>query len=54
MKKIQLETIVPKELEDKRLDLVLSKLFPKYSRSKIQSWIKAKQILLTSFNTFSL
>jgi Pseudouridylate synthases, 23S RNA-specific len=44
MRKIELETIVPKELEGKRLDLVLSKLFPKYSRSKIQSWIKAGEV----------
>ena len=50
MKKIQLETIVPKELEDKRLDLVLSKLFPKYSRSKIQSWIKAGEVEVNDLN----
>tara|TARA_B100001996_G_scaffold166900_1_gene127218 strand:+ start:94 stop:1038 length:945 start_codon:yes stop_codon:yes gene_type:complete len=50
MKKIELETIVPKELEGKRLDLVLSKLFPKYSRSKIQSWIKAEEVIVNGSN----
>tara|TARA_B100001250_G_scaffold318362_1_gene281012 strand:- start:329 stop:1282 length:954 start_codon:yes stop_codon:yes gene_type:complete len=44
MKKIELVTAVPKELEGKRLDLVLSKIFPQYSRSKIQSWIKAGEV----------
>ena len=50
MEKIELETIVPKELENKRLDLVLSKLFPKYSRSKIQSWIKAGEVAVNDLN----
>ena len=50
MKKIELETVVPKELEGKRLDLVLSKLFPKYSRSKIQSWIKAGEVAVNNLN----
>jgi len=50
MEKIELETVVPKELENKRLDLVLSKLFPKYSRSKIQSWIKAGEVAVNDLN----
>tara|TARA_B100001250_G_scaffold60616_1_gene47306 strand:- start:1387 stop:2331 length:945 start_codon:yes stop_codon:yes gene_type:complete len=50
MEKIKLETIVPKELENKRLDLVLSKLFPSYSRSKIQSWIRAGEVIVNDLN----
>ena len=50
MEKIELETVVPKELENKRLDLVLSKLFPKYSRSKIQSWIKVGEVTVNNSN----
>ena len=50
MKKIELKAIVPKELESKRLDLVLSKLFPKYSRSKIQSWIKTGEVKVNDLN----
>ena len=50
MEKIELETVAPKELENKRLDLVLSKLFPKYSRSKIQSWIKAGEVAVNDLN----
>ena len=41
MKKIELEIAIPKELDGKRLDVALSELLPEYSRSKIQSWIKA-------------
>ena len=41
MKKIELEITIPKELDGKRLDVALSELLPEYSRSKIQSWIKA-------------
>ena len=50
MKKIELEAIVPKKLEGERLDLVLSKLFPKYSRSKIQSWIKTEKVKVNDLN----
>ena len=50
MKKIELEAIVPKKLEGKRLDLVLSKLFPEYSRSKIQSWIKTEEVKVNDLN----
>ena len=50
MEKIELETVVPKELGGERLDLVLSKLFPKYSRSKIQSWIKAGEVAVNDLN----
>tara|TARA_B100000929_G_scaffold278446_2_gene254702 strand:+ start:1188 stop:2132 length:945 start_codon:yes stop_codon:yes gene_type:complete len=50
MEKIELETVVPKELGGERLDLVLSKLFPKYSRSKIQSWIKVGEVTVNNSN----
>ena len=48
MKKIELEITIPKELDGKRLDVALSELLPEYSRSKIQSWIKAGCLLYTS------
>ena len=35
---------VDDSLDNKRLDLVVSKLMPKYSRSHIQNWIKIGQI----------
>ena len=44
MRKIQLEIVIPKKFEGKRLDLALSKLFPEHSRSQIQSWIKAGEV----------
>ena len=44
MRKIQLEIVIPKKFEGKRLDLALSKLFPEHSRSRIQSWIKAGEV----------
>tara|TARA_B110000014_G_C20061322_1_gene552738 strand:- start:80 stop:1027 length:948 start_codon:yes stop_codon:yes gene_type:complete len=40
MEKIELKITIPENLERKRLDLALSELFPEYSRSRIQSWIK--------------
>jgi len=30
---------IPEELDDKRLDQVLARLFPDYSRSRLQHWI---------------
>ena len=44
MRKIQLEIVIPEKYKGKRLDLALSKLFPEYSRSRIQSWIKAGEV----------
>lgn len=44
MSKLQLQTIIPKELAGKRLDQALSKLYPEHSRSRIQSWIKAGDV----------
>jgi len=44
MRKIQLKIVIPEKFKGKRLDLALSKLFPEYSRSRIQSWIKAGEV----------
>ena len=42
-KKIKLSAIVPVNLDNMRLDQVLAKLFPDYSRSQLTKWIYAKQ-----------
>ena len=39
--KISLKNIVPAELAGVRLDQALAKLFPNYSRSQLQNWIRA-------------
>jgi 23S rRNA pseudouridine1911/1915/1917 synthase len=41
MKIIHLTTTVPPELANTRFDSALAKLFPQYSRSRWQAWIKA-------------
>lgn len=38
---INLRATIPENLADKRLDIVLSSLFPEHSRSRLQNWIKA-------------
>ncbi|TVQ69805.1 MAG: 23S rRNA pseudouridine(1911/1915/1917) synthase RluD [Chromatiaceae bacterium] len=38
---IHLDATIPPELAGKRLDAVLARLFPEYSRSRIQQWIEA-------------
>lgn len=43
-KQIQLNTTIPPELEDQRLDVALSTLFPDYSRSQLQLWIKKNNV----------
>lgn len=37
---IQLQALVPEELDGERLDVVASSVFPQYSRSRLQQWIK--------------
>ncbi len=37
---IQLDAVVPTALEGSRLDQVAARLFPDYSRSRLQAWIK--------------
>lgn len=43
---IHLTAQIPEEMADKRLDTVLAELFPDYSRSRLQQWIKAGQVWL--------
>ncbi len=44
MPKLQLQIVIPEKLSGKRLDQALSQLVPEYSRSRIQSWIKAGDV----------
>ncbi len=46
MKKITLTNIIPIELENQRLDVALSQLFPDYSRNQIQQWIREGYVQL--------
>jgi 23S rRNA pseudouridine1911/1915/1917 synthase len=41
---IQASATVPYGLAGKRLDQVLAEIFPQYSRSRLQSWLKSEQI----------
>ena len=43
---IELEAEVPEELHGDRLDQTAAQLFPDYSRSRLQSWIKKGQLRL--------
>ena len=43
---IELEAQVPEELHGDRLDQAAAQLFPDYSRSRLQSWIKKGQLRL--------
>jgi 23S rRNA pseudouridine1911/1915/1917 synthase len=38
--------VVPDELAGERLDKVLAKVFPEFSRSRLQSWIEAQRVRL--------
>ena len=40
------ETTVPAELHGQRMDVVLAKLFPDYSRSQLTTWLKSGQITM--------
>ncbi len=40
----QIISIVPSEMAQQRLDQVLASLYPQYSRSQLQKWIKAGQV----------
>lgn len=46
MKNITLENHIPATLANQRLDVALSQLFPDYSRSQIQTWIKEGYVQL--------
>jgi 23S rRNA pseudouridine1911/1915/1917 synthase len=41
---IQLEAVVPDELYGKRLDQAVAQIFPDYSRSRLQGWIKEGEL----------
>lgn len=41
---IELAAEVPAELDGERLDQAAARLFPKYSRSRLQAWIKAGEL----------
>lgn len=41
---IQLQAVVPPDMYGMRLDQVVSKLFPDYSRSRLQGWIKEGEV----------
>ena len=44
--RISLKAEVPQHLSGSRLDQIAAKLFPDYSRSRLQSWIKAGSLLV--------
>ncbi|HYF97711.1 MAG TPA: S4 domain-containing protein, partial [Coxiellaceae bacterium] len=46
MKRIHLQANIPPELANQRLDQALAQLFPDYSRSQWQSWIKDSKLQL--------
>ena len=50
MSKLQLHTTIPEELAGKRLDQALSALHPQHSRARIQSWIKAGDVMVNNKN----
>lgn len=43
---IRLEATVPAELAGQRLDQIAAQLFPDYSRSRLQAWIRAGDLLI--------
>jgi 23S rRNA pseudouridine1911/1915/1917 synthase len=44
--RIQLSADVPSEMDNERLDQIAAKLFPDYSRSRLQTWIKKGDLLV--------
>ena len=44
MQTVELEAEIPLEMAGQRLDQALAALFPDYSRSRLQGWIKAGQV----------
>ena len=39
--RVELQASVPREMHGNRLDQVAAQLFPQYSRSRLQEWIKS-------------
>lgn len=50
-KGISIELIVPQDVAGLRLDQVLAKLLPQWSRSRLQSWINEKHITVNGQTT---
>lgn len=46
LEKIHHQCVIPTEFSGKRLDWVLAQLFPQYSRSILQQWLRQRQILI--------
>lgn len=46
MKTINLQATIPNHLDQRRLDQALAKLFPEYSRSVMQDWIRVGQVAI--------
>ncbi len=44
--RIEIQAEVPAELDNERLDQVAARLFPDYSRSRLQGWIKKGELLV--------
>lgn len=44
--KVQLTAVVPQEIGGQRLDQAAALLFPEYSRSRLQTWIKRGELLV--------
>lgn len=44
--KIELNAVIPASLSNERLDQVAARLFPDYSRSRLQTWIKTGELLV--------
>lgn len=49
MSKIQTESKVPEALSGQRLDQVAARLFPEYSRARIQAWIKSGELTVDGY-----
>ena len=46
LERIKLDGRIPEELAGNRVDQVLAKLFPEYSRSRLQQWLRTGQVTL--------
>ena len=46
MERVELTAEIPLDAQGERLDQVAARLFPDYSRSRLQGWIKSGELLL--------
>ena len=51
--RIELQAIVPPEMQGHRLDQAAAQLFPEYSRSRLQAWIKKGELRVDGAHTAS-